>query len=63
MPLSLPFLRGLRIVDHRYEPVPVLSNIEDHVTIHIIGVPENTAKFLEIMPSDSFHKLGDRLST
>ena len=35
---ALPFTR---VVNDRDQPVPVLADIEDHVSIHFIGIFEN----------------------
>jgi hypothetical protein len=39
MPLGLPFIRCLSIVDDGYKPVPVVPNVEDYVTIDKIRIP------------------------
>jgi hypothetical protein len=40
-----------RVVNDGNEPVTVLTNIEDHVAIHIIRIFENLTHFHEIPPS------------
>ena len=52
MPLRLPLLRRLRVVDDSYKPVPVVPDIKDHVAIHKIGTLEHAAYFLKIVPAD-----------
>jgi hypothetical protein len=39
------------VVDDRNQPVTVLAKIEDHVSIHIIGIFEDLFDFKEISPS------------
>ena len=60
MPLSLPFLRRLRIVDDSYEPVSVLPNIKDDVPFHRIGILERSADLSKIVPANrlDYHRPG-----
>lgn len=52
MSFGLPFIRRLCIVDDGDKPVPVLSDIKDHVAIHRIGVLKHPANFRKIVPPD-----------
>ncbi len=40
-----------RVVNNRNQPVAILPNIEDHISIHIIGIFEDLPHFNEIPPS------------
>ncbi len=61
MPLGLPFIRCLSIVDDGYKPVPVVPNVEDHVPIDKIGIPEHAANVIKIVPADRLDKCGPSL--
>lgn len=52
MSLRLPLAARFRVVNNRDEPVSILTNIEDYVPLHIVGVPEGVANFQKIVPSD-----------
>jgi len=39
-------------VDDGDKPVPVLSDVEDHVAIHGIGILKHAAHFRKIVPPD-----------
>ncbi len=52
MPLRLPLLRRLRIVDDAYKPVPVVFNIKDDVAFYRISIFERSADLIKIMPAD-----------
>ena len=52
MPLGLPFLRRLSIVDDGYKSVPVVSNIKDHVAFYRIGLLERSADLIKIVPAN-----------
>ena len=52
MPFRLPILRGLRIVDDSYKPVPVVPNIKDDVTFYRIGILESSADLIKIVPAN-----------
>lgn len=41
-------------MDDRDKPVPVLPDIEDHISIYIIGVLEPATDLREIVPPDRF---------
>jgi hypothetical protein len=51
MPFGVNSLGCLCIVDHRDKPVPVSSDIKDHVVVHGIGILKDTANFREIVPA------------
>ena len=51
MPLRLPLLRRLRIVDDGHKPVPVVPNIKDDVAFYRIGIFERSAELIKIVPS------------
>ena len=50
MSLGLPFTQCFGIVDDCYKPVPVVSNVEDHVAIDKVGILEHAANFTKIVP-------------
>lgn len=50
--LRLFFLDRLCVVNHRNEPVPILPDVEDDVSVHGIGILEHGADFDEMMPSN-----------
>jgi len=52
MALSPYFFVRLCIVDDCDEPVPVLPDVEDDITIYGIGIFEQRADFSEIVPPD-----------
>ena len=52
MPLSLPFLRSVSMVNDCYKPVAVMPDIEDHVTIHGIFILKYVANFLDVAPAN-----------
>ena len=52
MPLRLPLLRRLRIVDDAYKPVPVVFNIKDDVAFYRISIFERSADLINIVPAN-----------
>jgi hypothetical protein len=44
-----------RIVNDRNQPVTILPNVEDHVSIHIIGIFEHLPYFNEVSPPHLAH--------
>jgi hypothetical protein len=52
MPFGVNSLGCLCIVDHRDKPVPVSSDVKDHVVIHGIGVLKDAANFRKIVPAN-----------
>ena len=52
MPLRLPLLRCLCIVDDSYKPVPVVPNIKDDVAFYRIGIFERSADLIKIVPAN-----------
>ena len=52
MPFGLPFIRRLCIVDDSDKPVPILSDVKNHVVIHKIGILKHAANFRKIVPPD-----------
>ena len=52
MPLRLPLLRRLCIVDDSHKPVPVVPNIEDDVALYRIGIFECSADLIKIVPAN-----------
>jgi hypothetical protein len=54
MPLRLPLLRRLCIVDDGYKPVPVVPNInmKDDVAFYRIGIRECSADRIKIVPAN-----------
>lgn len=58
MPLGLPFLGRIRIVDDRYKSVPVMPKVEDHVALYRIGIVEGSAHFVKIVPANRLYNHG-----
>jgi hypothetical protein len=52
MPLRLPLLRRLRIVDDGYKPVPVVPNVKDDVAFYRIGIFERSADLIKFVPAN-----------
>lgn len=52
---SLHFARCLSVVDHRYEPVSVVPDIENHVAIYGVCVFEYAANFRDAVPANRFN--------
>ena len=52
MPLGLPLLRRLRVVDDSYKPVPVVPNIKNDVAFYRIGIFERSADPIKIVPAN-----------
>jgi hypothetical protein len=42
-------------VNDRDKSVPILTNIEDHVSLHIVGVFERAGNLQKIVPSNLFN--------
>ena len=54
MSLGSLLIRCSCIVNDCDEPVPVLPNVENHVSLHIVGILESAANLQEIVPSNPF---------
>ena len=54
MSLGLPFLGRFRIVGDCDKSVAILPNIEDHISLHVVGVLERAANLWKILPSNLF---------
>lgn len=52
MPLRLPLVRRLRIVDDSYKPVPLVPNIKNDVAFYRIGIFERSADPIKIVPAN-----------
>jgi hypothetical protein len=52
MPLRLPLLRRLCIVDDSYKPVPVVPDIKDDVAFYRVGIFKRSADFIKIVPAN-----------
>jgi len=50
--LGLPFLGRFRIVDDCDKSVAILPHIEDHISLHVVGVLERAANLWKIVPSN-----------
>lgn len=50
MPFSLDFIRRLCIGDDGDKPVPILSDVKEHVIIHKIGILKHAANFRKLVP-------------
>jgi len=53
MSFGVHFFRRLGIVNNGDKPITVPSDVKDHVAVHIIGIPKQTAKFVKIVPAGS----------
>jgi hypothetical protein len=56
--LSLPLNAFLRVVNNGNKPIPILPEVEDYVTVDIVGIPDHTANFGEILPPHRFNDCG-----
>ena len=54
MPWRSLLVRCSCVVNDCSEPVTVLPNVENHVSLHIVEVFERAANFQEIVPSNPF---------
>jgi hypothetical protein len=54
-------LLALGIVDGRDKPVPTVSDVKDHVTIHRVGILKRAANFFKIVPPNCFYATGAEL--
>jgi hypothetical protein len=54
MPLGSLLIRCFRIVNHCGEPVAVLPEVENHISLNTGGIFERAANLGEIMPSNFF---------
>ena len=61
MPLRLPLVRRLRIVDDSYKPVPVVPNIKNDVASYGIGIFGRSADLIKIVPANRLDNGGPGL--
>jgi len=54
MPLGSLLIRRFRVVNDSDEPVAVLPNVENHVSLHVVGIFERAANLGKIVPSNLF---------
>ena len=54
MPLGSLLIRCFRVVNDGYEPVAVLPNVEDHITLDIVGIFERPSQLQKILPTNLF---------
>lgn len=54
MPLGSLLIRCFRVVNDCDEPVSVLPNVEDDVSLYIVGIFERGANLRKIVPSNLF---------
>jgi hypothetical protein len=54
MPLGSLLIRCFRVVNDGYEPVAVPPNVENHITVHIVGIFERAANLGKIVPANLF---------
>jgi hypothetical protein len=52
--LSLLVNAFLCVVNNGNKPIPILTEVEDNVTIDIVGIPDRTTNFCEILPPHRF---------
>jgi hypothetical protein len=57
VPESQTILNHLGIVNGYYEAEAIVPDVEDHKTIHIVGVGEDRPQVLKIPPSSRLHDL------
>ena len=55
MPLGLPFFYRFYVMNDRDEPISVVSDVEDDIIIHIVGVLEDASHVLKFSPPSGFH--------
>jgi len=58
MPLGLPFIHCLCIMDDGDKPVPIVPNVEDYVALDKIGILKRAANIVKTVPADRFNKSG-----
>jgi len=54
MPVGSLLVRCSGVVNDRDDPVTVLPNVENHVSLHFVGILERAANLQEIVPSNPF---------
>ncbi len=54
MPLGSPLIHCLCVVNDCDEPVAVLPNVENHVSLYVVGIFERAANFRKIVSSNLF---------
>ena len=54
MPLGSLLVRCSCVVNDRDEPITVLPNVENHVSLHIVGILERAANLQEVVPANPF---------
>jgi hypothetical protein len=54
--LSLLVNAFLCVMDNGNKPIPILPEVEDYVTVDVVGIRDHTANFGEILPS---HRIDD----
>jgi hypothetical protein len=52
MPVSLLFLSRLGVMDDGDEPIAISPDVEDHISIYVIGIFKHLAHFRETVPTD-----------
>lgn len=55
MPVGLLLVHDLGVMDNGDEPIAISPNIEDYISIHVVGILEHLAHFCEIVPANRFH--------
>src|SRR5271167_4393933 len=53
MSFGLHFFRCLCVVDDGDKPIPVPSDVKDHVAINVIRILKHAADFVKVTPPDS----------
>jgi len=53
--LGPPGLVRFRVMNHRDQPIPILANIKNHVSLDVVGILEHIADLGEIMPANFFN--------
>ncbi len=61
MPFGPPFIRRLCVVDDGDKPVPILSDVKDHIVIHMIGILKHPANVRKTVPPDRLNDAHPRL--
>jgi len=54
MPFRSPLISRFGEVNDSDKPISILSEIEDHIAVDIIGIREHAPNFRKVVPPDSF---------
>lgn len=51
MPIGFLLVRGLGVMDNGDEPIAISPNVEDYISILVVGILEHLTHFCEIVPA------------